>query len=222
MTTPARRRRTRTTVDHANLANLDFASAGHTGFAGSTHTHTSPILSTFLRPVGVHDMDDAMAAILGITPKTAEVSEEARALYLGPAPADFTAARIGVDVFTAAVGTDWCEVGLLKGTPVIMAGPSSLTLVGYADASSDWGTPGPVATNLSGLVIAAGEHLWLAWSCKVGGGTLPDFRATMPDAILSGLFVNASGVRLSTMVSGTAFNRVGAALLGVRSVVGFS
>lgn len=180
------------------------------------------ITPVFLRPLGCSDVDDAVCTLLGITPRTIEVDEEARAMYLGPAPAAFTAAQIGVDIYDEADGPTWCEVGLLKGVPTLFDGPSALTLVGYADTTTDWSVPGPVATSLSGLTIAAGDHLWFAWSVKDGGPGLPSFRATLPDAILSGLFVFSSGVRLSTMAPGTNFNRCGAAERGARSVVGCS
>lgn len=180
------------------------------------------ILTAFFRPFGCSDVDDAVCTLLGITPSTIEISEEARATYLGMAPSVFTSVRVGVDVMTAAAGTDWCEVALLKGTPVLFDGPASLTLLGYADASADWSVPGPVATTIAPVSIAPGDHLWLAWSVKQGGGTLPAFRATLPDAILAGFFVFTPGLRLSTMPAGTNFNRCGSAVRGARAGVGCS
>ena len=174
---------------------------------------------TIFRPVGCHDVDDTISTLLGITPATEEVSQEARALYIGRALAPFTVAAPVVDVVSTAA-TDWCEVGICKGNPVLCDGPSNLTLIGYADTTGDWSVPGPVKTTIGGIAIAAGDHLWLAWSVKATGTTMPAFRPCLPDGILGGLFVFANTTRLSTMAPATAFNRCGSAERGMRSTVG--
>jgi hypothetical protein len=177
---------------------------------------------TVFRPLGGCPIDEAVSELVGINLFSEETDEDCRAWYLGAAQTAFTGARIVVDVFTVADAPTWCEIGLLKGTPVLCNGPSSLTLVKAADVTATWGAPGPQYTDLAAIGVSVGEHLWLAWSIKKGVPALPSLRACVPDAIMSGVFVHRAATRLTTMAGALAFDRVASGTRGIDAVVGFS
>jgi len=180
-------------------------------------------LQTIFRPVGGTMIDVAAATVTGTGWGTTEVDGECRAWYIGRAPGSFASIKVGVDVLTAVVAPTWCELALLKGAPVLWAGPSALTLLGFADTSTDWSVPGPVPTTIT-ATISPGDHLWIAHACLKSGGAdpLPVFRAVLPDYIISGVSVYASATRPSTMAAGTNFNRCGAAVRGMDFLAGCS
>jgi hypothetical protein len=181
---------------------------------------------TIFHPVGKTQIDVAAATVCGTGYATTEIDQEARAIYLGRAQKAFTAAEVVVDVLTAIVGSTWCEAAICKGagTPVLCAGPNALTALQVVDTSADWSVPGPVKTSFPACAIARGDHIWFAWSyaLKDQQDPMPAFRAFLPDYILSGLSVYASATRLSTMGAATDFNRLGATIRTVDSVVGCS
>lgn len=183
---------------------------------------TEAAAQTIFHPVGRCTLDVvAYTAIGGLSLATTEVSEEARAIYLGRAGKAFTAARVVVDVLTNAAACDWAEVAILTGTPVLCAGPSSLTVLKAQSAMADWAVIGPQFSDLA-LTIAPGDHLWLGWCSKFGGGLGPAFRAFLPDDKLSGLTVNYSGTRLTTLAGANNWNRLGATTRTMDSLVGCS
>jgi hypothetical protein len=181
---------------------------------------------TIFHPVGKTQIDVAVATLVGTGWATTEIDTEARAIYLGRAQRDFTSAGVVVDVLTAVIAPIWCEAAILKssGSPVLCDGPSAMTQIKTVDTTADWSVPGPVLTNFGALTIARGDHIWWAWSVKRldAQDPLPEFRAFLPDYILSGLSVYLSATQLSTMGAGTNFNRLGAGVRTVDSLVGCS
>jgi hypothetical protein len=186
----------------------------------------SVLAPTIFHPVGKTSIDVAAATVCGTGWGTTEVDEEARAIYLGRAQKPFTGAEVVVDVLTAVVDPTWCEAAICKsaGSPVLCAGPNALTRVKAVNTKGDWSVPGPVRTVFGALTIAAGDHIWFAWSVKRKdlADPLPEFRAFLPDYILSGLSVFCASTQLSTMAAATDFNRLGAATRTVDSVTGLS
>jgi hypothetical protein len=181
---------------------------------------------TIFHPVGKTQIDVAAATVCGTGWGTTEVDEECRAIYLGRAQKDFTGAEVVVDVLTAVVAPTWCEAAIMKSatSPVLCDGPSAMSVLKFVDATADWSVPGPVSTDFGAVSISRGTHLWFAWSVKKKdqADPLPEFRAFLPDYILSGLSVYLGGTRPSTMADGTNFNRLGNTIRTVDSVVGLS
>lgn len=178
---------------------------------------------TLFGPINGEGIDVAAATVCGTGWGTTEVDEECRAWYIGRAVKSFTSITIGVDILTAVVAPTWCEVAVLKGTPVLWAGPCALTTIAWRSTSGDWSVPGPVPSTFA-AVISPGDHLWIAHGCKKSGPAdpLPEFRAILPDRILSGVSVYASATRPSTMAAGTNFSRCGATVRGVDFLAGCS
>jgi len=187
---------------------------------------TDAVAPTIFHPVGKTQIDVAVATVTGTGFATTEVDEECRAIYLGRAQTDFTGAEVVVDVLTAVVAPTWCEAAILKSStsPVLCDGPSAMTLIKAVDTTGDWSVLGPVRTVFGALTIARGDHIWWAWACKRKDqqDPLPSFRAFLPDYILSGLSVYLSATKPSTIAAGTNFNRLGATVRTVDSVVGCS
>jgi hypothetical protein len=181
---------------------------------------------TIFHPVGKTSIDVAAATVTGTGYATTEVDEECRAIYLGRAQKAFTGAEVVVDVLTAVVAPSWCEAAILKSSasPVLCAGPSSMTLIKYVNTEAIWNATGPVKATFGALAISRGTHIWFAWACKRKDqfDPLPSFRAFLPDYILSGLSVYLGATRPSTMADGTDFNRLGNTIRTVDSVVGCS
>jgi hypothetical protein len=187
---------------------------------------TDAVAPTIFHPVGKTQIDVAAVAHTGTGYATTEVDEECRAIYLGRAQKAFTGAEVVVDVLTAVVAPSWCEAAIMKssGSPVLCDGPSAMTTLKAVDATAAWSVVGPVSQSFGNVTIARGEHIWFAWACKRKdqADPLPEFRAFLPDYILSGLSVYLGATRPSTMAAGTNFNRLGNTIRTVDSVVGCS
>jgi len=216
MTTPGRRRRTRTTVDHANLANLDAVSSGHTGFASDNHA------PTILTPVGFAPADIAFRADSAYLVETTEVDQQARAVYLGRIGKAFDTATVAIYVVTAAVFLEHGEVAICIGMPGVGAAVK-LTRLGYANAVSAFEALGPHVVSVTFSGAAAGDHVWLAWVQKADagqGGTLATFDLAVADHLTSGMGQFAVATRLSTMGALTQFGILAKAVEPLWAVVG--
>jgi hypothetical protein len=187
---------------------------------------TDGVAQTIFHPVGKTQIDVAAATVCGTGWGTTEVDEECRAIYLGRAQKDFTGAEVVVDVLTAVINPTWCEAAICKSmtSPVLCAGANKLTALKVVNTGGDWSVTGPVRTVFGATAITRGDHLWWAWSIKKKDAQdpLPEFRAFLPDYIMSGMSVYASATQLSTMAAATDFNRLGAGVRTVDSVVGLS
>lgn len=223
MTTPARRRRTRTVIDHADLANLDFVSSGHIGFSPDSHVHAGAAYpQTILTPVGFAPADIALRTADAYLDDTAEVDEEARAVYYGRIGEKYDTATVRLRVVTAATFLTYGEVAICTGTPGLGAGVK-LTRCGWANAVSAFQVGGAQTISVSFTVPGAGAHVWLAWYQKVDGGqggTLASFDPATADHLESGLGEFKATTRLSTMADGTQFGILGKAVEPLWAVVG--
>lgn len=171
----------------------------------------SSLQQTILTPVGFAPADIAFRAAAAYLVDTAEVDQQARAVYLSRIGRAYNTATVAIYVVTAATFLEYGEVAICTGTPVVGTAVK-LKRRGYANAVSAFGALGAhvVSVTFSGAV--AGDHVWLAWVQKADagqGGTLATFDPATADHLTSGMGQFAAATRLSTMADGTQFGILG-------------
>jgi len=180
------------------------------------------VAQTILTPVGLAPADIAFRTAAAYPVDTAEVEEEARAVYLGRVETSYNKADVRLYVVVAAIGLSLGEVAICTGTPGI-GGSQNLTRVGWADASGVFVGAGAATITVTMTGVVAGDHLWLAWYQKSDGqqgSNLATFDPATADHLTSCVAQFKAATRLSTMASPTMFGVLGKTTEPLWAVVG--
>jgi hypothetical protein len=131
-----------------------------------------------------------------VTTALTPVSATSYCVYLGRADRPYSSVKLQYFVTqSAASGIGWAEAGIYRGTPVL-SGSTTITSLGYADASSVWNSTGTKTTEIFiSQSMAVGDDLWAV--LNVSASTVPLFRAGLVDHLGAGFMQSATNTRIS-------------------------